>query len=153
MSRVGSKNTSPEIRVRRLAHAMGLRFRLHRKDLPGKPDLAFPKHRAVLFVHGCFWHRHPGCPKASTPKSRTEFWIAKFAANVSRDRRNEEALRAEGWRVFTIWECEVKSEGHIRAALERIPLDKDSEIANEMIRAMRGISYDDGGTTFDRSAR
>lgn len=129
MSRVGSKNTSPEMRVRRLAHAMGLRFRLHRKDLPGKPDLAFPKYRAVVFVHGCFWHRHPDCPKASTPKSRTEFWNAKFASNIERDRRNEEALRALGWRVFTIWECEAKSDDEIRAILERIPLGNGDEIA------------------------
>jgi DNA mismatch endonuclease (patch repair protein) len=140
MSRVGSKGTSPEIRVRRLAHAMGLRFRLHRKNLPGKPDLAFPKYRAVLFVHGCFWHRHPGCPKASTPKSRIEFWNAKFASNVARDRRSEAALRAQGWRVFAIWECETKSDEEIRGVLAQIPLGRDDEIAK------RGESRKEGRT-------
>lgn len=81
MSRVAGKNTTPELRVRRAAYALGLRFRLHRKDLPGKPDLVFPRRRLVVFVHGCFWHRHPGCRKATSPKSRTEFWFGKFAAN------------------------------------------------------------------------
>lgn len=109
MSRVRGKNTSPEMRVRRAAHALGLRFRLHRKDLPGKPDLVFPKHRVAMFVHGCFWHRHPGCSKASTPKSRTEFWQDKFDANVARDARVQTELEALGWRVVTIWECETKS--------------------------------------------
>lgn len=109
------------MRVRRLAHAMGLRFRLHRRDLPGKPDLAFPKYGAVVFVHGCFWHRHSGCSKASTPKSRTEFWNAKFASNVERDQRNEDALHSQGWRVFTIWECEAKSDEKIHAVLSQIP--------------------------------
>ncbi|WP_324187666.1 very short patch repair endonuclease [Sphingopyxis solisilvae] len=134
MSRVGSKNTSPEMRVRRLAHSMGLRFRLHRKDLPGNPDLAFPKYGAVLFVHGCFWHRHPGCRKASTPKSRTEFWDAKFVSNVKRDRRNEDALRAQGWRVFTIWECEAKSDEEIHAVLSQIPLSDRKEVAKREAR-------------------
>ena len=87
----------------------------------GKPDLAFPKYRAVVFVHGCFWHRHPRCPKASTPKSRTEFWNAKFASNVKRDQRNVAALRAQGWRVFAIWECEAKSDEEIHAVLSQIP--------------------------------
>jgi DNA mismatch endonuclease (patch repair protein) len=108
MSRVPSKHTTPEIRVRRAAHALGLRFRLHRKDLPGKPDLVFPKFGIVLFVHGCFWHRHGGCPKATIPKSREEFWREKFARNVVRDLENENALITQGWRVSTIWECETK---------------------------------------------
>lgn len=120
MSRVRSKNTSPEMRVRRLAHAMGLRFRLHRKDLPGKPDLVFPRYRIALFVHGCFWHRHPSCAKASTPKSQTDFWASKFDRNVERDRRNEEALNALGWRVLVIWECETKTDGGIRNILSKI---------------------------------
>lgn len=100
-----------------MAHAMGLRFRLHRRDLPGKPDLVFPRYRAALFVHGCFWHRHPGCSKASTPKSRVEFWRAKFEHNIERDRHNEEALCALGWRVFIVWECETKSDEEIRSFL------------------------------------
>lgn len=125
------------MRVRRLAHSMGLRFRLHRKDLPGKPDLAFPKYGAVLFVHGCFWHRHPGCRKASTPKSRTEFWDAKFVSNVERDRRNEDALRAQGWRVFAIWECEAKSDEEIHAVLSQIPLSDRKEVAKRDARVKK----------------
>lgn len=120
MSRVASKHTSPELRVRRLAHAIGLRFRLHRKDLPGKPDLALPKHRTVIFVHGCFWHRHPGCPKASSPKSRVAFWQDKFAANVARDAAAKEALEKMGWRVITIWECETKDERTLRHRLAAV---------------------------------
>jgi DNA mismatch endonuclease (patch repair protein) len=105
MSRVKSKNTSPEIRVRQVAHALGLRFRLHPKNLPGQPDLVFPKHKVVVLVHGCFWHRHPGCSKASTPKSRTEYWRQKFDANVARDIATEKELLRLGWRVLTVWEC------------------------------------------------
>lgn len=106
MSRIGGKNTTPEIRVRKAAHALGLRFRLHRKELPGTPDIVFPKRRVVLFVHGCFWHRHPGCRKATAPSS--EFWAKKFASNVQRDRRAAADLKKLGWRVVTIWECETK---------------------------------------------
>ncbi|MFK4056871.1 very short patch repair endonuclease [Brevundimonas sp. NPDC046655] len=117
MSRIRGKDTGPEIRVRRIAHRMGLRFRLHRKDLPGRPDLVFPKHQLVVFVHGCFWHRHPGCPRASTPSTRDDFWQAKFAANVERDARQIAALEAEGWRVLVLWECGLKDEALIEAAL------------------------------------
>lgn len=109
MSRVKSKNTTPELRVRKAAHAMGLRFRLHRIDLPGRPDLVFPKHRTVIFVHGCFWHRHIDCPKASTPKTSVEMWQAKFKRNVERDAQNIAQLSAMGWRAIVIWECETKS--------------------------------------------
>lgn len=108
MAKIGGKHTAPELAVRRLVHAMGYRFRLHRRDLPGSPDLVFPRLRAVVFVHGCFWHRHRGCAKASVPKTRRAFWTAKFAANVARDVRAERRLRALGWRVLTVWECEVK---------------------------------------------
>ncbi len=110
MGRVRSKHTKPEMIVRRAAHALGLRFRLHRKNLPGRPDLVFPRHRVALFVQGCFWHRHPGCRLASTPKTRTEFWQAKFDANVGRDARVVNELRAAGWRVVTIWECETRKD-------------------------------------------
>lgn len=109
MSRVRGKDTTPEMRVRRAAHKLGLRFRLHREDLPGKPDLVFPKHRVALFVHGCFWHRHEGCPKASTPKSRVSYWKDKFASNVARDVAVRHELEELGWRVRTIWECETRS--------------------------------------------
>lgn len=93
--------------VRRAAHALGLRFRLHRKNLPGRPDLVFPKHRLVLFVHGCFWHRHQGCKRATTPKTRADFWNSKFKENEARDKRVAAALREAGWRVAVIWECET----------------------------------------------
>lgn len=109
MSRVGSKDTSAEIRVRRAAHALGLRYRLHRRDLPGTPDLVFPRHRVALFVHGCFWHRHPGCRKASTPKSRQDFWRNKFERNVERDRAAILKLKQLGWRPEVVWECETKN--------------------------------------------
>lgn len=108
MSRVAGKNTTPELRVRRAAHALGLRFRLHRKDLPGKPDLVFPKFRLAVFVHGCFWHRHSGCRKATLPKSRADFWSAKFTSNQQRDERVMTDLENAGWRVAVIWECETK---------------------------------------------
>jgi DNA mismatch endonuclease (patch repair protein) len=120
MSRVRGKNTSPEMRVRRAAHAMGLRFRVHRKDLPGKPDLVFAKHKVAMFVHGCFWHRHSGCAKASIPKSRTEFWQRKFDTNVARDERVQAELQALGWRVVTLWQCETKSDDELRSKLNRI---------------------------------
>ena len=108
MSRVKPTNTSPELRVRSAAPALGLRFRLHAKNLPGRPDLVFPKWKKVIFVHGCFWHRHPGCKKATKPKSRTDYWSGKFARNVERDREVEKMLTDMGWSVHTIWECETK---------------------------------------------
>ncbi|HEX8381901.1 MAG TPA: very short patch repair endonuclease [Sphingomonas sp.] len=117
MSQVRGKNTTPEMRVRRTAHALGLRFRLHRGDLPGTPDLVFPKHRTALFVHGCFWHRHQNCPKSSLPKSRVEYWECKFQRNVLRDSEVEEALRKDGWRVALVWECETKNAAQLREAL------------------------------------
>ena len=115
MASVRGRDTAPELAVRRIAHRMGLRFRLHRNDLPGRPDLVFPKHRLAVFVHGCFWHRHEGCRHASTPKSRAAFWTEKFAANVERDARQEAALQTLGWRVLVIWQCEIRDE----AAVER----------------------------------
>jgi DNA mismatch endonuclease, patch repair protein len=107
MARIRGRDTGPEIRVRRALHAAGLRFRLHCRDLPGKPDIVLPRWRTAVFVHGCFWHRHPGCPNASVPKTRVAFWDAKFAATVSRDARNIGSLRAMGWNVIIIWECET----------------------------------------------
>ena len=108
MSRIKGRDTKPEIRVRSLLHQMGYRFRLHRKDLPGKPDIVLPKYDTVVFVHGCFWHRHPDCQYAYTPKSRVEFWNRKFARNVERHEEVEEQLTQLGWRVIVIWECETK---------------------------------------------
>lgn len=119
MSRVRGKDTTPELVVRRAAHALGLRFRLHRRDLPGTPDLLFPRHNAAVFVHGCFWHRHEACKKATTPKSREEFWEAKFARNVERDEQAIAALHALGWRTLIIWQCETKCPQSVTETLAR----------------------------------
>jgi DNA mismatch endonuclease (patch repair protein) len=109
MAAVKSQNTKPELVVRRLLHAAGYRFRLHRKDLPGKPDIVLPKYRTVVFVHGCFWHQHSGCKAASRPASRQEYWEAKLDRNVSRDVSNQAQLEALGWHVIVVWECEIKA--------------------------------------------
>ena len=108
MSAIKSKNTKPEIAVRKLLHSMGFRFRLHRKDLPGSPDIVLPKYKTVIFVHGCFWHRHENCKYASTPKTRQEFWEAKFRDNINRDKLNQENLSSKGWKIIVVWECEIK---------------------------------------------
>lgn len=113
MGRIRGVDTGPEMTVRRAAHRLGYRFRLHRRSLPGSPDLVFPSRRAAIFVHGCFWHRHEGCRKASTPKTRVEFWQAKFARNVERDAEVQERLRAAGWRVLVVWECEIVRNGDL----------------------------------------
>lgn len=107
MGRVQNKDTRPEMTVRRLVHGAGYRYRLHGKKLPGKPDLVFKGRRKVIFVHGCFWHRHKGCALARLPKSRLDFWLPKLEANRERDRRNEESLREMGWGVLIVWECEL----------------------------------------------
>lgn len=110
MSRIGGRNTKPELRLRSLLHRAGFRFRLHAKDLPGRPDIVLPRYRTVIFVHGCFWHRHAGCRNATTPSTRMEFWQDKFDGNVNRDQRNRATLEAAGWKVLTVWECELKAE-------------------------------------------
>ncbi len=112
MSRVSSKDTKPEKIVRSYLHRAGLRFRLHGPGLPGKPDLVLAKHRTVVFVHGCFWHRHKGCKRATTPKTRKEFWMEKFEKNKARDRRNSRQLKENGWHVIVIWACEL--EGNLK---------------------------------------
>jgi DNA mismatch endonuclease (patch repair protein) len=119
MSGIKGKNTMPEIVVRKATHRMGLRFRIHCKDLPGKPDLVFPKHKTVVFVHGCFWHRHD-CRLAAVPKTRPEFWAAKFKANIERDLRNRHHLESLGWRVIEIWECETRDAQTLLAKLLQI---------------------------------
>lgn len=116
MSGIGGKNTKPELLVRKALFAAGFRFRLHRKDLPGRPDVVIPGRRVVVFVHGCFWHAHQGCRYAKIPATRREFWEAKLAANVERDRRVREALLSAGWRVLVVWECATRSSG----VLERL---------------------------------
>ena len=108
MSAIKSKNTKPEIKVRKILHSMGYRFRLHRKDLPGSPDIVLPKYKTVIFVQGCFWHRHKNCKYASTPKTRQEFWEAKFRENINRDKLNQENLSSKGWKIIIVWECEIK---------------------------------------------
>jgi DNA mismatch endonuclease, patch repair protein len=113
MANIKSRNTRPELAVRRDAHRLGLRFRLHRRDLPGSPDIVFPGRRTVLFVHGCYWHRHTGCKFAYTPKSNVEFWQKKFQTNVARDLRVRQELEDRGWKVITIWECETKDQNMI----------------------------------------
>lgn len=107
MALVRAKDTKPELLVRRLVHGMGYRYRLHRRDLPGTPDLVFPGRSKVIFIHGCFWHRHAGCALARLPKSRGDFWLPKLTANAERDARNVRALRQLGWSVLTIWECQL----------------------------------------------
>ena len=118
MARIRQSGTAPELVVRKLAHRMGYRFRLGRRDLPGSPDLVFPARRAVLFVHGCFWHHHEGCRKATTPASNVEFWATKFEANKLRDLAAIEALAVAGWRSLVIWECEVRDGVGVTRRLE-----------------------------------
>jgi DNA mismatch endonuclease (patch repair protein) len=121
MSLIRSKGTGPELRVRQMLHRMGYRFRLHRRDLPGHPDIVLPKHHAVIFVHGCFWHRHPDptCRLARLPKSRLDFWEPKLAANAARDSRAQLALREAGWRVLVVWECELANNEQLENELRR----------------------------------
>jgi DNA mismatch endonuclease, patch repair protein len=109
MSRIKGENTKPEIIVRSLLHKMGCRFRLHRKDLPGKPDIVLPKYKTVIFVHGCFWHQHPKCKRATKPKSNTEYWIPKLKKNVQRFIEVKKQLSALGWHIMVVWECETKN--------------------------------------------
>lgn len=108
MSGIKGKNTKPEMVVRQGLHRAGFRFRLHARELPGKPDLILPKWRAAIFVHGCFWHRHSGCRFATTPATRPDFWSQKFRENVLRDQRNQAALDNQGWRVAIVWECDLR---------------------------------------------
>lgn len=108
MSRIRSTDSLPELLVRSTAHRLGYRFRLHRKDLPGKPDLVFPGRRKILFVHGCFWHQHPGCREGRKPGSNSAYWSPKLDRNVERDRLAQRALREAGWDVLVVWECEAK---------------------------------------------
>ena len=127
MSRIRGKDTKPEIIVRSMLHRMGYRFRLHRKDLPGKPDIVLPKYNTVIFVHGCFWHRHKGCKYAYTPKSRIKFWKNKFIETVKRDKQHLKQLKENGWEVFIVWECETKD------------MDKLKEIINKISQEINGV--------------
>lgn len=127
MSRVQGKNTGPERRVRSVLTALGFRYRLHYSKLPGRPDIAFPGRRKVIWVHGCFWHRHPGCALARLPKSRLDFWKPKLEGNRNRDLRNEADVRAAGWDTLVVWECELSDESALVAQLKRF-LDGDAAI-------------------------
>ncbi len=120
MSHIRGKNTGPELVLRKFLHRHGLRYRLHAANLPGKPDLVFPRYKAVVFVHGCFWHRHPECKIATTPNSNTPFWIKKFEKNVARDALVIAALKKLGWRVFIVWECELSSLTKAEATAEKL---------------------------------
>ncbi|EXJ16937.1 very short patch repair endonuclease [Imhoffiella purpurea] len=111
MRRIRKRDTKPELALRRLVHGMGYRYRLYRKDLPGSPDLVFPGRRAMIFMHGCFWHQHPGCRLARQPKSRPDYWLAKLARNVERDAEVRAQLAALGWKVLVIWKCEITDPG------------------------------------------
>jgi DNA mismatch endonuclease, patch repair protein len=123
MAGIRSKNTKPEIAVRKLLHALGYRFRLHRKDLSGRPDIVLPKWRAAILVHGCFWHGHEKCRLFRIPKSRSEFWKTKIGANIARDKLHHDRLLESGWRVLEIWECALKGKGSLKGPILAVQLD------------------------------
>jgi DNA mismatch endonuclease, patch repair protein len=127
MRRVRQAGTKPELWVRRLLHAMGFSYRLHRRDLPGRPDIVLPSRRAAIFVHGCFWHRHQGCSRATTPKTNTEYWLPKFADNAARDSRVVSALEAAGWRVRVVWQCETDRQEELADSLREFLLCSDRQ--------------------------
>ena len=127
MARIRGKDTGPERRIRKLLTALGFRYRLHYSKLPGRPDIAFPGKRKVIWVHGCFWHRHPDCALARLPKSRLDFWKPKLEENRSRDLRNEAGVRAAGWDTLVVWECELSDESALVTQLKRF-LDGDAAI-------------------------
>ena len=120
MAAIKSKNTNPEIKVRKLLHSLGYRFRLHKKELPGSPDIVLKKYKTVVFVHGCFWHRHKECKYATNPKTREEFWNKKFLSNIERDIKVRERIKAAGWKSVVVWECELKDIQKLKKRL--IPL-------------------------------
>ena len=120
MRRVRSGNTKPEIAVRSMLHNMGFRFRLHSKDLPGKPDIVLKKYHTAIFVNGCFWHRHHGCKKCTTPKSNSQFWVNKFQENEERDKKNCKELKSKGWQVIILWECEISNKDILLRKLSKL---------------------------------
>jgi DNA mismatch endonuclease, patch repair protein len=120
MRRVRGKDTKPEMRLRKALHAAGLRYRLHDRRLPGRPDLVLPGRRLVIFVHGCFWHRHEGCSRTTTPKANNAYWMGKFAENIERDQRKTHQLRQAGWNVRVVWECEILDGGTLDEIVREI---------------------------------
>lgn len=150
------KDTKPELTVRRMVHAMGFRFRLHRRDLPGSPDLVFGPRKKVIFVHGCFWHAHDDCRRANQPKTRREFWSAKLTRNRERDRRNIEALAGLGWEALTVWECDLRDTSRLHDRLLRYLTDSprpmpagrdDSARPRFEIEAQGGVGDGEAGPT------
>jgi len=119
MARVRSKHSRPEVAVRRIVFGLGYRYRLHGKHLPGRPDMVFRKLRKIIFIHGCFWHRHTACSLARLPKSRLDFWLPKLEGNKKRDEKNRRALLRDGWKVLTIWECQLKTDERLGARIRR----------------------------------
>lgn len=128
MSRIRSKNTKPELFLRSWLHSQGLRFRIHRKDLPGKPDIVLPKYKTAIFVHGCFWHYHADCREGRIPNTNSKFWQDKLSKNISRDVMHQQKLRELGWRVLVVWECELES------------ANKNNNM-NELAKLITGVSY------------
>jgi DNA mismatch endonuclease (patch repair protein) len=126
MARVRSRNTKPEMAVRQVAHALGYRYRLHIADLPGKPDLVFRSRRKIIFVHGCFWHQHDGCPRAALPQANRQFWEAKLQRNVERGAAQTAALEAAGWEILIVWECETKKREQIASLIDGFLADEQS---------------------------
>lgn len=120
MSKVSSKETKPEILIRKLLFSKGFRFRKNVKNLPGKPDIVLPKYKTVIFVHGCFWHQHKNCRKSTRPTSNTEFWNTKLDKNIERDKKNAQLLKKAGWKIITVWECELKNIEKLKKKLLRI---------------------------------
>lgn len=138
MSGIRGRDTKPEMLVRRALFKAGFRFRLHRRDLPGVPDVVLPGRRVAIFVHGCFWHMHQGCPNAKLPSTRPEFWLAKLSKNVDRDREARDALLADGWRVLTVWECATKDREVLAALPETLRAWIDgAETIGEISRVYR----------------
>jgi DNA mismatch endonuclease, patch repair protein len=123
MAAIRNKGTAPELKVRKALHALGIRYRLNRSDMPGRPDIVIAKHRTVIFVHGCFWHMHKCAYGKPKPATNSSFWAEKRLGNVERDRRNMRALRADGWRIYTIWECETKNPEKLQKSISRIVND------------------------------
>lgn len=130
MSAVKGKDTKPELLVRKWLHAAGYRFRLHVKDLPGKPDIVLPKYKTVIFVNGCFWHQHARCKHASIPTSNIDFWVKKLTSNIERDKKNYQELKKAGWTVTVIWECEVKSVLNTPEGIAKILKIQDKNFSN-----------------------
>lgn len=119
MAHVKGRDTGPELLVRAIVHSLGYRFRLYRRDLPGNPDITLPKHRKVIFVHGCFWHGHKRCPRSARPSTNIAFWRKKLDSNIDRDRRNIGQLRKDGWRVLVVWQCQTRKPETLKRALSK----------------------------------